>query len=297
MKKIDVIITTYNRPIKVLKRAVNSVKQQSYKNYEVYVVNDAPENTSGANLIIQLIQDMEDERFHYISYDHNKGACAARNIGVRNGSSELLAFLDDDDEWFPQKLEESIKLFNTPQIGLVYSPYCEYDKNYNGTIFNKSGIPQSPIERLLYQNYIGGCSMVMLRRDSFESVGGFDESLLASQDLDLWLKIIEKYDLGYVDIPLVKRYLQDDSISANFNKKKQGWEKFLINHHEIYMQNPKAYNYKLNSMASQSIWFGEIKYAFNCWKRALLINPFLIKNNLRPIRSFFSFLVHESSKK
>lgn len=293
MKKVDVVVTTYKRPIEVLRRALNSIKQQSYEYFEVYVVNDAPEDTNGSYAIKELIRSMKDNRFHYISYEHNMGACAARNIGAISGNYEYLAFLDDDDEWIPEKIEKSISQFTTSQIGLVYSPFFEYDKNNDGTIFNTMGIPQNPIEILLYDNFIGGCSMVMLTRESFNAVGGFDESLLSSQDLDLWIRILEKYKLGYVEDPLVKRYLQEDSISINFEKKKQGWEKFLINHRDKYIQYPNVLNYKLNFIASQSIWFGEMKYAFNCWKRALNINPFLFKNNVKPIRSVISFFLHK----
>ena len=125
MKKIDslplisCIITTYNRPIEVLKRAIDSVINQTYSNIELLVVNDYPENIELSNNIYKLIKSYNNKSIKYIVLEKNSGACFARNRGANESKGEFLAFLDDDDEWLPNKLNDQKKLFNHDMIGIV----------------------------------------------------------------------------------------------------------------------------------------------------------------------------------
>ena len=96
---LNCIITTYNRPVDIVKRAVNSALRQvnSTCEIEVVVVNDAPENTELSKRLEKEFSSMDSVR--YISHEHNMGACAARNTGIRESTGEIIGFLDDDDEW------------------------------------------------------------------------------------------------------------------------------------------------------------------------------------------------------
>lgn len=286
MKKVAVIITTYKRPINVLKRALLSVKNQTYKDFDCIVVNDYPENKELSANIVQCINELEDERFKYVSYEKNRGACAARNFGVNSSKSEFISFLDDDDEWIETKLEKQLNGFNNSNIGLVYSPYFEYDEINNGVVVNQVSLEKSPIIQLLKYNFIGGCSMVTIRRTVFDELNGFDETLLASQDYDLWLRILKNSQISYVSEPLVKRFLSDDSISNNFTKKKQGWDRFFEKNMSLYIEHPTAYNYRLNIVSCQSIDLGQYKYAFGLWKRAVKVKPLAFKTNIKPVLSY-----------
>src|SRR3989338_8677774 len=102
MVKVSVIIPTHNRP-ELLKRAVKSVLNQTYKDLEVIVVDDGLEKRAD-----ETVNSFNDSRLKYIQHPEEKGGSAARNTGIKNSSGEFIAFLDDDDEWLPEKLEIQI---------------------------------------------------------------------------------------------------------------------------------------------------------------------------------------------
>lgn len=281
MKKVEnglvtVVITTYKRPIAILTRALNSAVLQTYRKIEIFVVNDAPEEVVLANEIKELVELYEN--VEYLSYECNKGACYARNYGAKYANGEFLSFLDDDDEWLPNKIERQLSRINNPEVGLVYSPYYEVDKYHKGKIMMQGTVSGKVLSDLLKTNIIGGCSMALIRKSVFDEVGGFNESLLASQDYDLWVKIAKRKEVEFEDTPLTKRFLMEDSISVNPKKKIQGWDYMLAEYNEEYSNNKISYNVRLNSIVEQSLEFGMIKYAVQKWKLAIMIRPISIEN-------------------
>src|SRR3989344_9216027 len=103
MPKISVIIPTHNRP-ELLKKAVGSVLSQTYKDLEVIVVDDCMEKRADS-----VIKEFNDSRIKHIQHQEEKGGSAARNTGIRASSGEFIAFLDDDDEGVPGKIEIQMK--------------------------------------------------------------------------------------------------------------------------------------------------------------------------------------------
>lgn len=104
MPEVSVIIPTHNRQ-RLVSRAVRSVLNQTYEDLECIVVDDASSDGTP-----QVIQTIEDERLVYLRHDRNRGASGARNTGIRAAKSSLIAFLDDDDEWLPEKLVKQVPL-------------------------------------------------------------------------------------------------------------------------------------------------------------------------------------------
>ena len=276
MKKVSVIITTFKRPISVVERALVSVINQDYDDIEVFIVNDYPEDKKNADALIRLANRYTNVT--YLSYDKNHGACFARNYGAKHARGVFLSFLDDDDEWLKNKISTQVNCLLNDEVGLVYSPIFEYDNSHQGRIFNNSAIEGKVLKKLLEKNFLGGCSSVMVKKSVFEELGGFDESLLASQDYDLWIRIATKYDVSYCDTPTIMRYFGRDSISSNFNKKKMGWEGFLKKHKELYKRNKKAYNCTLNTIAISSFEFKKIGFALKNWIKACVVRPFSLRN-------------------
>ena len=106
---VSVIIPTYKRPDK-LDVAINSVLRQTYPNVEVIVVDDNDPDTEGRRLTEEKMSKFNDEsRVKYIKHDHNKNGSAARNTGARASKGEYVAFLDDDDEYLPNKIESQLQ--------------------------------------------------------------------------------------------------------------------------------------------------------------------------------------------
>lgn len=286
-KLVSVVIITYKRPIDILLRALQSVLNQTYQDIEIVVVNDNPEDVKKANEIKQIVCR---ENVTYLSYEKNMGACFARNFGANHTTGEFIAFLDDDDEWLPNKIMFQLNGFDDETIGMVYSPY--YDNGYKKAerILGQSNKEGNIMEDLLVSNICGGCSSVMLKRIAFYDAGCFDEEMLSLQDYDLWMRVVQKYNVRYVGEPLTKKYLSVDSISINFFKKKQGWERFYEKFKEMYKEKPYCLNRRLNEIASLSIELGQINYGKEQWKKAIRITPISIYNINMPLFGVFRLI-------
>ncbi|MBF0522910.1 MAG: glycosyltransferase [Candidatus Omnitrophica bacterium] len=211
MMKVSVIIPTYNRA-QYLKHALDSVFQQTYTDFEVVVVDGGSiDNTK------EVLNDYKSAYQGKIKcfFCENKGAAAARNFGVKHASGEWIAFLDSDDLWLPYKLEQQIKFLDeTPDVSLVYSLYESFDDrgscvsdvlaNYYKVLPQGNVLPE-----LLLRCFIW-TSTVVMRRNLFKEMNGFNERLRIGEDYDLWLRVAQKHQIGAVKNVLA-RYRQHDS--------------------------------------------------------------------------------------
>ena len=112
---VSAIITTFER-VELLKRALQSVLSQSYTQLEILVVDDASSNNDASS----MINDLNDDRIRLIKHEANKGVSAARNTGIKNARGEYVAFLDDDDIWLQDKIEQQLEVINnTVAIGTI----------------------------------------------------------------------------------------------------------------------------------------------------------------------------------
>ncbi|WP_404427716.1 glycosyltransferase [Ureibacillus chungkukjangi] len=283
---ISCIITTYNRPVSILKRAIHSIKEQTYKDIEIIIVNDYPQDYILEIAIKNLINEYRDLNIAYISHEYNKGACAARNTGIDIAAGEFIAFLDDDDEWLPGKLETQIKYFTSNDIGLVY---CD---NY---IISKSGkslhknVPktseESKLKNLLLANFIGSTSFPLLSKTAVLESGKFDEKLKSAQDLDLWIRIAERFECVYCELPLVNYYIMNESITTNVQHKIEGYEYFLKKYNRYFENNINFYNKKLNTIAGELLMSGVYDKSLFFYKQALQKKWNSIYNIYFPLRS------------
>jgi glycosyltransferase involved in cell wall biosynthesis len=210
---VSVIIPTYNRA-HLLSRAIRSILDQTYQNFEIIVVDDrSSDNTEEA------LRNIRDERIKYIRHEENRGAPAARNTGIKAAQGEFIAFQDSDDEWLPSKLEKQMKEFEIgpSNLGVVFSGYWLNDKN------RRSRRPPLYLKKtdgeihdaLLEANFVATPTAVV-RRECFRKAGLF-ESLPRLQEWELWLRISKFYSFKHVNEPLVNVYHQPDSISRNTN--------------------------------------------------------------------------------
>lgn len=184
MTNVSVIIPAYNQA-HFIGRAIQSVLDQTYQDFEIIVVDDgSTDNTA------EVVHGFEDSRIRYL-FQENQGLSAARNKGLRLAQGEFISFLDSDDEFLPHKLELLLEdLSNKPHVGMTSGQAVPIDENGNqiGNIFNRP-IP-NPVELLLFGNplHVGS---VLLRRSWFDLVGEFDEKLASYEDWDLWLRLAQ----------------------------------------------------------------------------------------------------------
>ena len=196
---VSVIIPTYNRK-HTLKRAIQSVYMQSLLPYEVIVVDDGS-NDGTKEWVKQKYPNVK-----YI-YQKNSGVSSARNKGIKIARGDWIALLDSDDEWLPNKLSEQInKIKSNLDVKILHS----------NEIWIRNGVRVNQMKKhkkfggYIFEKCLDMCrispSSVMLKKEIFDDIGTFDESLKVCEDYDLWLRITSKYPVCFLDIPLIKKY-------------------------------------------------------------------------------------------
>lgn len=181
-KLVSVYIPTRNRPL-LLMRAVDSVLKQSWRNFEIIVIDDASDDPT-PEILAKLSKE---HPLKIIRNESPKGAAASRNIALEHAAGDFVAGLDDDDFWLPERIE---LLMNAFEAG--YSAVCSHDQMEFGTkkmVWEKK--PFITFDDLLYYNQIG--NQVLTKKEHILAVGGYDESLPSAQDYDLWIRLAEKF--------------------------------------------------------------------------------------------------------
>jgi glycosyltransferase involved in cell wall biosynthesis len=197
--RVSVIIPTFNRGWAV-KRAIDSVLGQTFKNFELIVVDDGSDDDTS-----DLLQKY-DARIVVIRQP-NKGVSAARNLGILNAGGELISFLDSDDLWLPEKLSRQTAFFDHYPEALI----CQTEEIWirNNKRVNSKKRHQKP-EGMIFEQSLALClvspSAVMVRKKLLDEVGLFDEELPACEDYDLWLRIAWKYPVYRLDEALIVKY-------------------------------------------------------------------------------------------
>ena len=213
---VSVIIPTFNRAW-CLFEAIDSVLAQTYPNYELIIIDDGSTDDTQKRLATR-------DGFAVIS-QQNQGVSAARNRGIRASKGELIAFLDSDDLWLPNKLAVQVKFFTQNPGAMI----CQTQEIWirNGKRINPKNRHRKAsgyfFERSLELCLVSP-SAVMVKRELFDKLGHFDEHLPACEDYDLWLRIGANLPIYLVDEPLiVKRGGHADQLSSN-----PGLDKFRI---------------------------------------------------------------------
>lgn len=184
---VSIIIPTHNRE-ELLRKAVLSVFEQTMLPAELIVVDDGSIPPVADNIFSGCPSAIKTT---LLSFSQPKGANAARNAGARASNSMWLAFLDDDDEFRPNKIELVSAQFEK-NIDFIYHPaqFILYQQQIS---YLTKPLPFSentaPFAQLLKENRIGATSMVVIKKELFNEAGGFDEGLAAMQDYELWLRI------------------------------------------------------------------------------------------------------------
>jgi glycosyltransferase involved in cell wall biosynthesis len=225
----SVVIPTYRRP-DLLVQALESVTAQTFFDYEVIVIDDDPDRSARA-VVESAAADRPDVRFAYHENDQAKGGSGARNAGLARAGGTWVAFLDDDDTWLPDKLAAVHAVITTSQdadLTLVYTGNIKYDFGTGRVVSTSHPRARGRVlNRVLYENCVGGMSVVVARRDVLQSIGGLDERFMALQDMELYVRLAERGTFDFVADPLVRiRSSNRDRITVNPRKKLQGSQLF-----------------------------------------------------------------------
>ena len=197
--KISVIIPTYNRK-HTLQRAIDSVLAQTFKPYEIIIVDDGSKDGTKEWLL---------QNYPSVQYIHqpNNGVSSARNKGIQISQGSWIALLDSDDEWMPEKLEYQSRFIEVNRN----SSFC-----HTNEIWIRNGVRVNQMKKHkkyggdIFKHCLDICrispSSAIIKKDVFEEVGAFDESLTVCEDYDLWLRVTAKFNILFLDEPLIKKY-------------------------------------------------------------------------------------------
>lgn len=235
---VSVIIPTFNS--EKIGEAIESVLKQTYKKWEMIIVDDG--STDGTKGIIRRYLSL-DSRILFFQLKKNSGGPATpRNFGIKKSKGNLIAFLDSDDIWQPEKLEKQVTQFIEDEN--IALSYCLFQRLSDNSLILKQVYPkkkdrfQGSIFQRIYLKSIIANSGVMVRKNVFDKIGFFDENpkLVAAEDYDMWLRIARINRLAYVDNePLLLYRVRQESISKNIigNWKK---EMLIAKRYRIYVK-------------------------------------------------------------
>jgi glycosyltransferase involved in cell wall biosynthesis len=217
---ISAIITAYNYA-RFLDAAITSVLNQTHRPDEIIVVDDGSTDDTA-----QVVAKYAHEGVRYV-YKENGGAGSARNKGIRESKSDLVAFLDGDDQWLPDKLALQVEhMRRYPAAGLVTgSEWQIYSTGAEPMWLHRKLVGAVDMYRkLLVENVVGNPSLTLVRRECFERVGMFDEMMRLGQDWDMWIRIAREYHIGVVDATLILFVRHPGSLTA-----RPAWDRYRSN--------------------------------------------------------------------
>ncbi|GAX40090.1 family 2 glycosyl transferase [Tolypothrix sp. NIES-4075] len=280
---ISVIIPTYNR-IQYLQRAINSVINQTYTNYELIVVDDA--STDGT---VNFIKENY-SHIQCISLSKNRGAGAARNEGINIAIGNFIAFLDSDDEWAPNYLETQLQYIeSSPNIVLSFCSCIHHKKD--GSIKKFSCKPWLAYPDLTYhllsENFILTASIVIVRSKALNNVSHFNESLKIGEDKELFLRLFCLGEVVHVPHYLVTKYSHSSNLTGDYKL----WVKETFKLLDIFFSNDLSKPYKNfeiearshNAMRLARIMWHEKKQtllALQMFMKAFFISPNYISQHI-----------------
>lgn len=287
MEKVSIIIPAYNKA-RLTVKTVESALNQSYSNVEVIVVDDGSTDDTRACL------SQFGNKINYI-FKENGGCCSARNFGFKNAKGEYVGFLDCDDLYAEDKVERCVDYLRTyPEFGLVHTAAYFIDGTSKTVGFyshRKSNLEGRIFKRLLFGNYICN-STPIIRRECLEQVGGFDESIFVPADWDMWLRIAQKYQIGYIQEPLTKYRVSGNYTLQNLDQAKEDELQVLENAMQTHSQlrfflKKKAFSSLFLRYAQTFLIKGDLEKMRADFISSLKYNPL----NLKAIAFFFYYLV------
>ncbi|MEO1429683.1 MAG: glycosyltransferase [Cyanobacteria bacterium J06633_8] len=239
---ISVVIPVFNGQV-TIQETINSILNQTFKDIEIIVINDGSTDKT-----LEIVNQIIDSRIKLFSYP-NAGLSASRNRGIELAKGEYISFIDADDLWTTDKLELQWKaLQSNPQADVAYS-WTNYINE--SSQFIKSGrrikANGDAFSKLLLTNFLENGSNPLIRKTALEKIGGFDESLPAAEDKDMWLRLAANYKFICVEKAQILYRTSTTSMSTNLKRQELASLKVI----ERGFSYPKAQ--KLQHLKKQSL--------------------------------------------
>jgi len=274
---ISCIIPTFNRADKIA-RAATSVLRQTWSNLELIIVDD--QSTDNTREVVQSLAEKEPRIIYLLNPE--KGANRARNYAISRAEGEFFAFLDDDDQWLPAKLEKQMDCFQKhPDAGLVFTAFKRYAANRitRRHPSRLSRIRSNKItDRLLKQNFIT-TSVMLVKKDIFQQVGLFDPNQKSFQDWEFLIRISLKFPIVYLNKTLIRQYESNDSITLDKKGRIISSIIILKRFFKVYQERPRILSIRYNYLAVSLLKQKKYLFARRLFLMSLKQNPW----NIRPL--------------
>jgi glycosyltransferase involved in cell wall biosynthesis len=238
LPKISVIIPAYNSE-KTIGQTIQSVLNQTFTDLELIVINDGSQDST-----LEIITQIKDPRIKVFSYS-NAGGNISRNRGLQRAVGEFVSFLDADDLWTPDKLQSQLKALQenvTTKVAYSWTDYINTNGEFilSGKRVNVNG---NVYENLLLNNFLENGSNPLICRKSLITLDGFDESLSAAQDWDMWLRLASKFDFICVPSVQILYRISANSVSCNLVRQEKSCLQVL---ERAYKERPSALKHSWN---------------------------------------------------
>lgn len=281
---VSIVIPTFNRP-ELIARAIRSVLAQTFTDYEIVVVDDGDKIRAG-----EVVESFHEPRIRYIKNDPPKrGGGASRNVGINESEGKYVAFLDDDDEWLPTKLEKQIDMLLSASEDVGFCATGVLNKSECGEFVNSpTGKGVTDFFETTLTRFAGFLtSALVIKAEVFRVVGAFDESLPSHQEAELMIRVSQRYKGIALPEPLVHMDVSEhEHVGGNLGRCIEGRMKLLNKHADLYKSRPKVL---AKHYFQLGLWYrdsGDIKKA-----RTNFFRAFLHSFNLRHLAHGVSSLV------
>ncbi len=246
---VSVVIPTFNRA-KLIKDALQSVLNQSYRPIEIIVVDDgSSDNTEEVVALWNSENTTADLSLRFV-HQTNRGGNVARNTGITEASGSLIAFLDSDDAWHPKKLAKQIPLFDDPEVGGVYCgvQHMNFDTGAILEPTNRSYPNGHLFQQILIRDITAQTSAFIIRRSVFDTVGTFDTQLMARQDWDMWIRLAKDHKINCAPEPLVFfREHEGERTASNPKKEIAGYRMIREKYADLLAKLPLSFQMQARS--------------------------------------------------
>ena len=267
---VSVIIPAYNRS-HLVTRAIQSVLNQTYKDFEVIVVDDGSTDDTK-----EAIANFHNEKIRYLRHEKNKGGSAARNTGIKAARGEYIAFLDSDDEWVPEKLEKQIqKIKQSPKkVGVIYCGHILVSDKSKRVLRRVKPTLRGNVHAVSFQQgLLGGGSKPLIRKECFQKSGLYDETLPALQDADMYVRLSEYYEFDFVPECLAIHHVHEGKLSTHLEVRINAREKFCLKYQNEFLKYPEAYSDNLNRLGILYTLSGDFNKARARLWESVRVNP------------------------
>jgi glycosyltransferase involved in cell wall biosynthesis len=273
---VSVIMPTRNRA-KLLPRAINSILKQTFKDFEIVIIDG---NSTDETKIV--VDGYNDPRIRYYLQEIPKNGAQATNEGFEKARGKYIAFLDDDDEWLPEKLEKQVNLLNSlpDDYGMVYC-WMDYYNDSGKCVHQTHPILKGYIYKdILVNEKLSGAPTFMVKNSVIKKIGGFDTELILFDDAEFARRVSKYYKVDLISEALVKVYpdhgslrqsdmshLAGQSLVYIYEKYKDDFKEFPVLKSQFYAKT--AYAFSINKNLYSFIrcsFFAILTYPFSFGK-------------------------------